>query len=128
MMFALLSSDEVVIEAFGPQVSPFSAVFSRLSSSGCLTRFRILQKRRAVWKLAGDIRGHAIIVLHRLWDSIGWPSLNEGTVSFGRYQVQFLALVQPVLTLCLSQHDMLRTRAVQILYVSRPASASSSRS
>ncbi|KAL7415449.1 hypothetical protein BDY24DRAFT_382988 [Mrakia frigida] len=91
-MFALLSSEEVVIEAFGPQ------------------------KRRAVWKLAGDIRGDGVLVLHRLWDSIGWPSLDKVTVSFGRYQVQFLSLVQPVLTLCLSQHDMLRTRAVQILY------------
>lgn len=34
MMFALLSSDEVVIEAFGPQVSAFAAVFSRLFLSG----------------------------------------------------------------------------------------------
>lgn len=51
----------------------------------------MLQKRRAVWRLAGDIRGEGALILIRLWDALGWPedvSLNNGAVS--RYGVLLL--------------------------------------
>ena len=32
-----------------------------------------LQKRRAVWRLAGDIRGEGAAILLRLWLALGWP-------------------------------------------------------
>ena len=32
-----------------------------------------LQKRRAVWRLAGDIRGEGAAILLRLWSALGWP-------------------------------------------------------
>lgn len=40
----------------------------------------IYQKRRAVWRLAGDIRGEGAAILTRLWTSLGRPSeeLPEG--------------------------------------------------
>jgi hypothetical protein len=31
------------------------------------------QKRRAVWRLAGDIRGEGAAILLRLWLALGWP-------------------------------------------------------
>lgn len=48
----------------------------------------VLQKRRAVWRLAGDIRGEGAAILLRLWDALGWQedvSLGNGAVS--RYGV-----------------------------------------
>ncbi|KAH8119460.1 cytoplasmic protein [Phellopilus nigrolimitatus] len=84
MLLKLLSSDQLVIEEFSPQ------------------------KRRAVWRLAGDIRGEGATILLRLWDALGWP--EQG------YQVAMNTLVGHVVNLCLSHHDQLRNNAVQILY------------
>ncbi|PWZ03173.1 hypothetical protein BCV70DRAFT_183899 [Testicularia cyperi] len=114
MLLTLLSSEQLVIEQFKPQ------------------------RRRAVWRLAGDIRGEGAQIFAKLWTSIGWPQQQgdqdgkegpragneadaEGTVDVdhmntGGYQVQFVpSLVEPVLELCLSHHDELRTCAVRVL-------------
>lgn len=49
-----------------------------------------IQKRRAVWRLAGDIRGEGAGILLRLWEALGWPesvSADAGAVT--RYGVRF---------------------------------------
>ncbi|EPQ25943.1 uncharacterized protein PFL1_06398 [Pseudozyma flocculosa PF-1] len=134
MLLTLLSSEQLVIEQFKPQ------------------------RRRAVWRLAGDIRGEGAQIFAKLWTSIGWPeklpkegdlqqqqqqtgagaggsgggSLEASTdsdvlangdrnggddqMNTGGFQVQFVpSLVEPVLELCLSHHDELRTCAVRVL-------------
>ncbi|KZT56696.1 hypothetical protein CALCODRAFT_483819 [Calocera cornea HHB12733] len=96
MMFKLLSSPELVIEDFSPQ------------------------KRRAVWRLAGDLRVDGAAIIARLWEALGWPetvSTQSGVIGrFGGYQVALAGLVDQVLGLCLSHHDQLRTAAIEILY------------
>lgn len=105
MLLTLLSSDQLVIEQFKPQ------------------------RRRAVWRLAGDIRGEGAQIFAKLWTSIGWPeksgeesstddqaSRTDERMNTGGFQVQFVpSLVEPVLELCLSHHDELRTCAVRVL-------------
>lgn len=104
MVLTLLSSDQLVIEQFKPQ------------------------RRRAVWRLAGDIRGEGAQIFAKLWTSIGWPekaveevggdetSQADERMNTGGFQVQFVpSLVEPVLELCLSHHDELRTCAVRVL-------------
>ena len=64
LLLKLLSSDQLVIEEFSPQ------------------------KRRAVWRLAGDIRGEGAGILLRLWEALGWPetvSAHAGAIT--RYGV-----------------------------------------
>ncbi|KAI0321083.1 hypothetical protein OF83DRAFT_1168770 [Amylostereum chailletii] len=96
MLLKLLSSDQLVIEEFDPQ------------------------RRRAVWRLAGDIRGEGAAILLQLWDSLGWSeevSANAGAVTrFGGHQMSLSSLVGHVVNLCVSHHDQLRNNAVQILY------------
>ncbi|UZJ54324.1 hypothetical protein CBS101457_003644 [Exobasidium rhododendri] len=104
MLLALLSSEQLVIEKFKPQ------------------------RRRAVWRLAGDVRGEGAQIFAKLWNSIGWPTdrpasdrpnseiPDPGKLNTGGFQVQFVpSLVEPVLELCLSHHDELRTCAVRVL-------------
>lgn len=109
MLLTLLSSEQLVIEQFKPQ------------------------RRRAVWRLAGDLRGEGAQIFAKLWNSIGWPDGNGNSstgpdadssmsvpdprrLNTGGFQVQFVPdLVEPVLELCLSHHDELRTCAVRIL-------------
>lgn len=108
MLLTLLSSDQLVIERFKPQ------------------------RRRAVWRLAGDVRGEGAQIFAKLWNSIGWPDGQQDKVASkeaqesdvvdlnklntGGFQVQFVpSLVEPVLELCLSHHDELRTCAVRVL-------------
>lgn len=48
----------------------------------------LCQKRRAVWRLAGDIRGEGAGILLQLWDVLGYPedvSFSSGAVT--RYGV-----------------------------------------
>ncbi|CAE6455016.1 unnamed protein product [Rhizoctonia solani] len=96
MLMSLLASEQLVIEEFSPQ------------------------KRRAVWRLAGDLRGEGANILLRLWQAIGWDeavSAQAGVITrYGGYQITLASLVDPVLDLCLSHHDQLRNNAVQILY------------
>ena len=79
------------------------------------------QKRRAVWKIAGDVREHGAELLRRTWEAIGWETSVEersryGLSKMGGYQVQYVpALVGPIVELCLSVHEGLRKMAVEVL-------------
>jgi len=111
------------------------------------------QKRRVIWKLAGDIRDEGSKIFRTAWESIGDFTISIGTdnhlqsdpapnrKSFlnqnsnpndeqpqpqpqvsqvtrcGGYQVQFVpGFIEPLLELCLSHHDELRSNAVIVLY------------
>jgi hypothetical protein len=79
------------------------------------------QKRRAVWKIAGDVREHGAELLRRTWEAIGWETTMEeraryGLSKMGGYQVQYVpTLVGPIVELCLSVHEGLRRMAVEVL-------------
>ncbi|OBT49372.1 hypothetical protein VE00_00506 [Pseudogymnoascus sp. WSF 3629] len=79
------------------------------------------QKRRAVWKIAGDIREQGAELLRRTWEAIGWETTAEekqryGLQKIGGYQVQYVpGLVGPIVELCLSVHEGLRRVAVEVL-------------
>ncbi|KAL8801245.1 MAG: hypothetical protein Q9182_004594 [Xanthomendoza sp. 2 TL-2023] len=79
------------------------------------------QKRRAVWKIAGDVREQGANLLRRSWEAIGWESSPEdqsryGVQRIGGFQVQYVpALVAPIVEMCLSIHEGLRKTAVRIL-------------
>ncbi|MCJ1262863.1 hypothetical protein MMC22_002733 [Lobaria immixta] len=79
------------------------------------------QKRRAVWKIAGDVREQGADLLKRSWEAIGWESSPEdeiryGCTRLGGYQVQYVpSLVAPIVELCFSVHEGLRGVAVRIL-------------
>jgi len=79
MLLRLLSSDQLVIEEFSPQVRAVIVCdylqFSLLS-----------QKRRAVWRLAGDIRGDGATILLSLWQALGSSTLT-GCTELIRYGV-----------------------------------------
>ena len=63
MLLNLLSSDQLVIEDFTAQVwKGKNQVFSFVTF--------FLQKRRAVWRLGGDIRGEGAEILNRLWEAL----------------------------------------------------------
>ncbi|CAJ0750079.1 14_t:CDS:2, partial [Entrophospora sp. SA101] len=90
-LLCLLTSRHLVIEDFTPQ------------------------KRRAIWRLAGDIRGQGAKLLSTLWNAIGWEQGKEGKM--GGYQVRFInTLLGPMLELCLSHHDELRSAATTVLF------------
>ena len=80
------------------------------------------QKRRAVWKIAGDVREQGASLLRQSWDAIGWESSPEeekryGVTRLGGFQVQYVPrLVAPIMELCLSVHEGLRGVAVGILH------------
>ncbi|KAI9642839.1 Deoxycytidine kinase 1 [Ciborinia camelliae] len=79
------------------------------------------QKRRAVWKIAGDVRENGAELLRRTWEFTGWDTTPEerqkyALAKMGGYQVQYVpALVGPILELCLSVHEGLRRVAVEVL-------------
>ncbi|KAK6225691.1 SH3 domain-containing protein [Colletotrichum tabaci] len=79
------------------------------------------QKRRAVWKIAGDVREHGAELLRRTWEAIGWETSSDeraryGLSKMGGYQVQYVpTLVSPIVELCLSVHEGLRRMAVEVL-------------
>ncbi|KAJ5579274.1 hypothetical protein N7450_008141 [Penicillium hetheringtonii] len=79
------------------------------------------QKRRAVWKIAGDVREQGADLLHSTWEAIGWETSDEERERFdlkrlGGYQVQYVPnLIPPIIGLCLSVHEGLRHVAVHIL-------------
>lgn len=79
------------------------------------------QKRRAVWKIAGDVREQGAILLRKSWEAIGWDSTPEeqaryGVSRLGGFQVQYVpGHVGAVVELCLSVHEGLRGVAVRIL-------------
>ncbi|KAJ6102058.1 hypothetical protein N7486_004485 [Penicillium sp. IBT 16267x] len=79
------------------------------------------QKRRAVWKIAGDVREQGADLLHSTWEAIGWETTDDERERYnlkrmGGYQVQYVPnLVPPIIGLCLSVHEGLRHVAVNIL-------------
>jgi dedicator of cytokinesis protein 3 len=79
------------------------------------------QKRRAVWKIAGDIRQSGADLLRETWEGLGWETSADDQRRYnmdrlGGYQVQYVpGLVAPILELCLSMHEGLRRVAVEIL-------------
>ncbi|KAF1938886.1 hypothetical protein EJ02DRAFT_353483 [Clathrospora elynae] len=79
------------------------------------------QKRRAVWKIAGDVREHGADLLQRSWEAIGWEASAEdktlyGLDKMGGFQVQYVpGLVAPIVELCLSVHEGLRSVAIEVL-------------
>jgi len=79
------------------------------------------QKRRAVWKIAGDVREQGAALLEKCWDAVGWETNSEeqqqyGLDRLGGFQVQYVpSLVAPILELCMSVHEGLRGVAVKIL-------------
>lgn len=79
------------------------------------------QKRRAVWKIAGDVRELGADLLRRTWEAIGWDTSQDdrqryGLTRMGGYQVQYVpTLVGPIVELCLSVHEGLRKMAVEVL-------------
>lgn len=79
------------------------------------------QKRRAVWKIAGDVRELGADLLRRSWEAIGWETSEEDRIQYGLeklggYQVQYVpGLVGPIVELCLSVHEGLRGVAIEIL-------------
>lgn len=79
------------------------------------------QKRRAVWKIAGDVREQGADLLRRSWAAIGWDTNREdqrryGLERMGGFQVQYVpGLVAPIVELCLSVHEGLRSVAVRIM-------------
>ncbi|KAL4778949.1 hypothetical protein BJX76DRAFT_342128 [Aspergillus varians] len=79
------------------------------------------QKRRTIWKIAGDVREQGADLLHSTWEAIGWETDEDereryGLKRLGGYQVQYVpGLVAPIIELCLSVHEGLRHVAVDIL-------------
>lgn len=83
-----------------------------------------LQKRKAIWRISGDIRGRTAELLQEMWDAIGWQSTEEDRVRFdleifGGFQVQMFggetSLVRDVLNLCLVRHPGAQKAAIHIL-------------
>ncbi|OLL24073.1 Dedicator of cytokinesis protein 1 [Neolecta irregularis DAH-3] len=97
LLLRLIGSEDLAIETFRPQ------------------------KRRAVWRISGDIRGLGAELFQTLWHEIGWSQTQDDMkyIPFDRiggYQVQYVpSLIAPIVELCLSHHDDLRTVAVQVL-------------
>ena len=79
------------------------------------------QRRRAVWKIAGDVREQGAELLKHSWQAIGWDTGLEdrkiyGLERMGGFQVQYVPdLVGPITELCLSVHEGLRNVAIGIL-------------
>ncbi|KAF3482884.1 uncharacterized protein GIQ15_02208 [Arthroderma uncinatum] len=99
----------------------FATILKLVSSDALALETFPEQKRRAVWKIAGDVREHGAELLRTTWKAIGWETSPEereryGLTSLGGYQVQYVpSLVPPIIELCLSVHEGPRRVAVEIL-------------
>ena len=99
----------------------FTTLLKLVGSSSLALETFPEQKRRAVWKIAGDVREHGAELLKRTWEAIGWETSADersryGLTKMGGYQVQYVpALVGPIVELCLSVHEGLRRMAVEVL-------------
>ncbi|KAJ5246030.1 hypothetical protein N7468_001013 [Penicillium chermesinum] len=123
----------LLIDRFLPEDDNAEAFDTKLWESFFTTLLKIIssdvlaletfpeQKRRAVWKIAGDVREQGADLLQSTWEAIGWETSEEERERFnvkrmGGYQVQYVPnLVPPIIGLCLSMHDGLRHSAVSIL-------------
>jgi len=99
----------------------FTTLLKLVSSDALALETFPEQKRRAVWKIAGDVRENGAELLRRSWEAIGWETTSEdrgryGLERMGGYQVQYVpGLVGPIMELCLSVHEGLRSVAVEVL-------------
>ncbi|CAK7268918.1 Deoxycytidine kinase 1 [Sporothrix epigloea] len=99
----------------------FTTLLTLMSSPSLALETFPEQKRRAVWKIAGDVREHGADLLRRTWEAIGWDATADeqqryGLSKLGGYQVQYVpSLVGPIVELCLSVHEGLRRMAVEVL-------------
>jgi dedicator of cytokinesis protein 3 len=99
----------------------FDALLNLVGSEALALETFPEQKRRAVWKIAGDVRELGADLLRRSWEAIGWETSEEdrlqyGLEKLGGYQVQYVpGLVGPIVELCLSVHEGLRGVAIQVL-------------
>jgi len=99
----------------------FETLFAAVSSSALAMETFPEQKRRAIWKIAGDVRELGADLIRRSWDAIGWEADPDnkqlhGFDRIGGYQVQFVPeLIAPIVELCLSVHGSLRNVAVEVL-------------
>lgn len=115
--------DDEDAEAFDTKLweSFFTTLLKVISSDVLALETFPEQKRRAVWKIAGDVREQGADLLQSAWEAIGWETSEEERERFdvkrmGGYQVQYVPnLVPPIIGLCLSMHDGLRHAAVHIL-------------
>ena len=79
------------------------------------------QRRKAVWRIVGDLREKGAQLLSLNWHTLGWPADQEdeemyGLTRLGGYQVQYVpSLVGPIVELCLGVHEGLRRAAVEVL-------------
>lgn len=99
----------------------FETLFAAVNSPALAMETFPEQKRRAIWKIAGDVREQGAQLLKRTWEAIGWETDEDsrnlhGFERMGGYQVQFVPdLVGPIVELCLSVHASLRSVATEIL-------------
>ncbi|KAH7320080.1 SH3 domain-containing protein [Stachybotrys elegans] len=99
----------------------FTTLLQLVSSPSLALETLPEQKRRAVWKIAGDVREHGAELLRRMWEAIGWETSPDeharyGLSKIGGYQVQYVpTLVGPIVELCLSVHEGLRRMAVEVV-------------
>lgn len=99
----------------------FATLFATVSSPALAMESFPEQKRRATWKIAGDVRELGADLIRRSWNAIGWETEQEsrdlhGFERMGGYQVQFVPeLVQPIVAMCLSVHASLRSVATDVL-------------
>lgn len=99
----------------------FDTTLSLVSSPALTLENFSEQKRRAVWKIAGDVRQVGADVLRNSWEALGWEVTEDdqrryNLKKFGGYQVQYVPnLVGPVIQLCISMHEGLRRVGVKIL-------------
>lgn len=99
----------------------FATLLKLVSSDALALETFPEQKRRAVWKIGGDVREQGAELLRRSWEAIGWETTDEererlGLRRLGGYQVQYVpGLVPPIIELCLSVHEGLRRVAVEVL-------------
>lgn len=99
----------------------FETLFIAVNSPALAIETFPEQKRRAIWKIAGDVRELGANLLRRTWDAIGWETDEDsrrlhGFERMGGYQVQFVPeLIAPIVELCLSVHASLRNVAIEVL-------------
>lgn len=99
----------------------FDCLFAAVSSDALAMETFPEQKRRAIWKIAGDVRELGANLLRRSWEAIGWETDEDsrrlhGFDRMGGYQVQFVPdLIAPIVELCLSVHASLRNVAIEVL-------------
>ncbi|KAL8666424.1 MAG: hypothetical protein Q9202_001447 [Teloschistes flavicans] len=99
----------------------FTALLQLVGSKTLALETFAEQKRRAVWKIAGDVRAQGARLLQSSWEAIGWEASVDDQKRYdvqhiGGFQVQYVpSLVGPIVELCLSVHEGLRRTAVRIL-------------